>query len=689
MSLGIATLRNRIRFCLVLSSTSRRTITYTPEESPFRARPNQLKDVGKTVGDALHETGLSDAELLATLDQYQKSAEASPAHQAPADDDASHPLEGLSNVRPHRFIEWKHPQVRAFMRYPNRKETWASSARNRNDIYAQLWGERLHANSDWSKVLTNISSFTPFPRQWHTKALEIFLTKDQLAAIRQAGSGHSLWEIGSRRSSFLGLETRQSNGRSPEESDRVIVMSGTDEALRYSVQDLVEWLGELKIQRRRPASGDEYVYPVKSQLFPTQKLSIFRHYLRWDTDRTADEIPLPEKWTPSSLESYVGKIVSSNPTTKAMQKYAQKRVTHQDTVTALIMRVLASSDSAPHDVLTISAFKLGLYFMAKKGSLYTKQLWLLFQVMPKLRIPYDTETFNIVLEHCTKSRNMLRFNTILVVMRRANLSPDITTWRMYIRMLHDPMIKRQIAHEARWRGLLRNPDDKALLATECVGDDLEYFIRSRKSIEQFSLDEFLAQQDAEYGDRKWLNHNVMPRIIEVLCRFSLFDHCMIAIQRLREGPGSHTPNVPTFNVMFGHIKRQPDAWNLSYPKLAVKILKAMEAADTPSRPVKPDSTTFDCLFRVGVKCQVPNFTAVVWRYAVMKGLTTTSMRRLVTRYLVFGKIKSSMTPYSLFLSSYFRRVFSDPVMMRMMEKELMDLLQVRIGAGKIHPPAST
>ncbi|KAJ2902070.1 putative pentatricopeptide repeat domain-containing protein [Zalerion maritima] len=685
-----ASIRSRTGFRRLLSSSS------TFFAGPPPAAANQPEHVNHPLvhgsntqlGEALRELDLSEAELLATLDQYEQSAEkdgpATVHARTSASIDDGYPLIDISRVKPQRvYPETGSPVVAPFRRYPTRNETKASAQSHRKDMYAHLWGERNYFSGDWEKTYNNLANFTPYPTEWHSRVLEVYLNADQVKAFLHPEPGHSLWEIGQRTGAVLQLER---NDDPMDSTKHCVILSGQESHLRKSIDEIVALLGEVRVKKRK--LGEKYTPPPPAQQYPTEHLRLRRGYIRKTTGRTVDDFDPPPQWTKRSIEEYVGWIVTCVPSTEAQAVYVERKQEHQHRVVRKLVELLSGGpNGAPREILTTSTFKLALSYMGQRGTVFYKQLWSLFQFMQPLGIPYDAEVFNIMLENCAKSGNLYRFNKTLLVMHRQGFEPDMLTWQMLIRMIKAPLLKRKIVHDIRTRGLMRNPKDKANIAMEMVAHDLEHFIRSHRHTSHFQLRDFIAQQDAEYGDSKWLGLNTFKRIVETLSRFSLFEDCFHSIMYLaRASDGGLQPSADAFNHILVHLLRQPGKFNRTFPKLAIKTIRAMEEVrdsfdaktnlSGKGHAYKPNSKTFHLLFHLGYRLRLPNFMAVVWRYAAMRDLTTTWMRLKVTRYLVFGRTdRTNNTP--VLLRSYVRRLFMDDVLARSLDQPLMAFLDTK------------
>lgn len=616
---------------------------------------------------------MSDAEV----DTAFQEGEVDSVVASVQDNDEHYPLQNRlsrSNPLKNHPVDIATPLISRWHRYPTKSETYASARRTRKESWAHQQRERRYHNADWRVVLSNMARLTPTPEEWHSRALEMLLDPQQAKQFDCLPVGERPWEIEMRTHSIIEPVRDQERITS-------LILSGEDQGLRLCVEHLVHLLGPAQIQRRLTTSDENYRPPRKCQACPTETL---RKRLRLHTktiNTTVDAIPYPEIWSKESLENYIGNLIRLRPSAAAMHTYVLRNQEHQHEVVKRVVNVLMSV--APPHALSLPALKLALSFMGQNGGKFVKQMVALFQAMKILGFQNDTECMNILLESCAKTGNLTLFNRIIIAMSRANVYPDLLTWNLYMRMVKDPLLLRQIVQEVRSRGMIRHPCDRVRGAIELVGHDLEHFIRSHGQLHDVNLDEFIAQQDAEWGDIAWLDRHVFQRMAEVLGRFGLMRRVPQLLPYL-ERNSIHAADIDIFNTLLVHVQRQASRSSWAFINEMARIVHAMERyrcenilSKTRCHRLEPSHFTYETLFRFGLKLNLPNIAAVAWRYAAVNRKTTSYMRLTVTRYLIFGRTRAKSRPLPLLQRAYIRRLFLDPILKDVFNDTLTSHFQQR------------
>ncbi|CAK7266081.1 hypothetical protein SEPCBS57363_001915 [Sporothrix epigloea] len=321
----------------------------------------------------------------------------------------------------------------------------------------------------------------------------------------------------------------------------------------------------------------------------------------------AHQIRQPDDWTPVSLERYVAALTNGRPPYHLAPKlYPQRRAwtrkqaggssghaiesspvadgnppspasviepgtsmaggnpvlnSHVYTVVNLLLSLF--HNEAVRHALSMSAFKMALAFMCKHGETYRPEVRSLFERAESVRVPMDTETFNILLASQVTTQDLRNFGATLALMNRRGMKPDLTTWLLFMRLFESEEVKRHILrtmHASR-HDLLDLPDALRSIAQEMAEYDAQRAVIQRKQQEMkqewihnlgyqgapesqltaqeqdnaasIFVDEFMAQQTEKYG-LGWLSRTAANRILEVFGSYGLFPECMAVLTSLRQ-----------------------------------------------------------------------------------------------------------------------------------------------------------
>ncbi|CAK7269054.1 hypothetical protein SEPCBS119000_003374 [Sporothrix epigloea] len=309
----------------------------------------------------------------------------------------------------------------------------------------------------------------------------------------------------------------------------------------------------------------------------------------------AHQIRRPDDWTPASLERYVAALTNGRPPAHLAPKlYPQRRAwsrkqpdpssddaprsgpstdsvaplpvsavesgttltdggstlnSHDNTVVNLLLSLF--HNEAARQALSMSALKMALAFMCRHGETYRPEVRSLFERAESVRVPMDSETYNIMLASQVKTQDLRNFGATLALMKRRGMKPDLTTWLLFMRLFESEEVKRHILrtmHASR-PDLLDLPDALQSIAQEMVEYDAQRAVMQRRQQRVYQerastiqeqehaasifVDEFIGHQTDKYGPG-WLSRTAANRILEVFGTHGLFCECMALLTVLRQ-----------------------------------------------------------------------------------------------------------------------------------------------------------
>lgn len=339
-----------------------------------------------------------------------------------------------------------------------------------------------------------------------------------------------------------------------------------------------------------------------------------------------EDIPRPETWTAEGFESYVTMLVQSRlrphlalPLYSRLNKQsgrAREQVDTEGIRVGLIMDAFMDPDARPF--ISAPILNMALSFMARRGG-HRASADRLFTAAEEWGVPMDTETFNIMLEGYVTKRDFRYFYMFLRKMISRYFAPNTHTWILFLRLVGNDDLKRQIVVAMYDLNLFANPATSRGVAEAMVSYDAYAAFRSGKK-----LDDFLRDQKGRYGDG-WLSRHAVNGLLREYFRFygqarpPPAEYAHVVEATVNSGRGF---DVSTVNVVMEHCVRDGD-WDA-----AVWIL-GLAARDG----VEPDHRTYDQLIKLAVDTHSPNALAAIFFHGAHEFKLRTRARRALKMVL--------------------------------------------------------
>ncbi|KAH8900999.1 hypothetical protein GQ53DRAFT_593633, partial [Thozetella sp. PMI_491] len=507
--------------------------------------------------------------------------------------------------------------------YAHNAETHRSMRKGRNAGARQLALERYRSAKgvplpDWRLILWNLGRWTPDYSDRHAQVVvKVIIPPDSSNMLLLDGQS-SLWDIKTRIK--CSIKMYPGDG---EEEDPYLLLSGQRQAVEAAIQDILKvskcatviHLPSLEVNHEAnhetsheaihpltPASTEDEGSPLVTAISPPltqgQHNAVILH----------KDLALPAVWTSAALDAHVAALVNSQMVSGAASYLSPGSLSHRQAIIRQLHQTF--KDPMTGEVVSCTAFKMALRYMAKSGVTHGPDTRALYARMDMLGLPMDTEVFNILAESAVVSNDLRFFGTVLHLMHRRGHVPNLATWVLFLRMIKAEEVKRYILHVMDRKSLLDAPGAVERVSLELIHADIERSIQQGKDLKTF-----LSDQDRLYGP-KWLTRPSLHKIIEVLGRHGRLDD-VLQVTDLMMSQASCYPTTLTLNIILTHCKIQNNLHG------ALRVLQKLEHR----RDVASDGVTCHLLFEAAWRNKMPHTLGVLWRYACLTSSTSYRMRR--------------------------------------------------------------
>jgi hypothetical protein len=532
--------------------------------------------------------------------------------------------------------------VRPALEYPNRRETKSSLQRHIKDISRQLRlketsGEGANNLSDWRDILRRLRELTrAHSGTWRRHISKVIVSDAGLKGLL-SNLDYTLMDL----CNDAGCALEVSEEAEPDGSWAILI-SGDETAAAIASMNISQ-RAEGPVHAGN--TGDKIIPSLDTNLrkvvVPEKlKSSTFRLAMSAYLKRPPlkidariqrfEDIPRPAKWTKDGFLEYVIALTRMQVPPHLVSKIYGSGIKKNLAVISLLNEIF-DDESARTSISTL-AFKKALQFMAKGGYSFRTHARKLFVRMEELKLPMDTQVYNILLETTVKVKHLRNFEYMLGTMARQNKTPNLDTWILFMRIVESEEIRLQIAKELRSCGLLNH---SAALVN--VSNHLVPYDAQRAALAQKSAKAFLAEQDQKYGIG-WRRTNSMIKVVDAFSQFGQFDTSLEILQAMRKTKTA-PPNIDAINHILGHCRVQGRLTP------AIAALRIMEQARIPA-----NEETYRLLYELFRARRCPNATSLVWKYACLTRNTSHIMRKHVSS--VFSLYPGSLWKNEKHLQDY-------------------------------------
>lgn len=332
----------------------------------------------------------------------------------------------------------------------------------------------------------------------------------------------------------------------------------------------------------------------------------------------AHGIPKPVIWSTELLERYVAALTYGSVLPGSQWGlYPDTVMPHHDVVIHILHKVF--NDPTAASCISLSAFKMAIYYMAKAGTQYIVDVRTLMRRAGVLGVGVDVETYNIMADLAVRNKDLRCFQTTIRSMEKGNVRPNLRTWTLFLRMLDAEEVKRYVLHVMEKRGLFHIPAATTMVADCMAAHDAYRFIRQGQS-----LDDFRQHQTRLYGP-EWRSRGALRSVLDQLGRHGRFEDMKILLEESFSRPET-TPDVHTLGIVLLHCKLRVNL------HAATDFLAMFEKHGM----LLMSPVVCQYLFDMAFKKKQPHCIDVVWRYACLLDMTTVEMRAKATRIRASG-----------------------------------------------------
>lgn len=467
---------------------------------------------------------------------------------------------------------------------------------------------------NWREILADLQEHTPDYGPWLEQALSIEIPPSSIGQLFHS-IDMSMWEIAKKYSCSTRLGKRDAENRC-----RTFIVSGPLTALAKVVADLIQSHPDVEISRasENKSEDDKDSLALDDSILNLNQ-SIHQPEVRLtrvkDTKRkpARRKLKKPTVWTPDTLIEYLRAIVDPAVTGHWKLFGLQAPADHRQTAPGLLMELF--TDPQCRASITTTAFHEAFEYLIKANLMVDVRV--LFVHMEMMKIPADTELFNVMLEGAAKNRDLHNFRLILHLMLNRGHLPNSGTWIAFIRAFSDAGVKAHVVAAMEAKGLASSKRITRILCAEFATAEISSSLENSQSHE-----EFVAFMDDKYGE-DWLSVDAANHILNVMASRGLTSRCweFLHFMASRFEP----PNQVSVKTILGwcyHVSQR----NLPG---AIELLQNLPSTTN----FIPDPRTYEMLFVLAWGRRWYNVARVVWRYACLSAATSYRMRERMFTHL--------------------------------------------------------
>ncbi|EQB51006.1 hypothetical protein CGLO_09503 [Colletotrichum gloeosporioides Cg-14] len=236
--------------------------------------------------------------------------------------------------------------------------------------------------------------------------------------------------------------------------------------------------------------------------------------------------------------------------------------------------------------------------------------------MCNLRVPLDTEVFNILLKGTIIVKDLGNFDRVISLMVGNGCAPNVDTWCLVLSMMQDWQVRRHIIKTMDVCGMLVEPGGPQRIAKELAVWDVR-----QHQPDWTGIKDFLQAQEGRYGN-KWATLSAVNKILTEIGRMGHLDDALEFLDTMRNTCDIR-PSTLSINILVYHARLQRK------PEAAISALRRAHEWQIPL-----DETIYHQLFKLMTALRKPNMMGIVWRYASLNGTTSWDMRRDVSELMM-------------------------------------------------------
>ncbi|KAL4979323.1 hypothetical protein BDW66DRAFT_128203 [Aspergillus desertorum] len=228
-----------------------------------------------------------------------------------------------------------------------------------------------------------------------------------------------------------------------------------------------------------------------------------------------------------------------------------------------------------------------------------------------------TETFNIILKSVARNQNIVSFRTVVVVMRRLRIAPDVRTWLAFLDSLVSPLKKAHLVTLLEQKGYLQDRFIIRSVLQIMVKDLFKAHLRDGRTVREFFYKTIMV------AGSNWFPPSLIKQMFTVTVQLRNV-HAMQQLLKVCKENQLQLPSSVAYEII--HLFPQDTFSAVHY---------VLQCLDSPEAEL--DKETYEQLFVNAFQNKHLNICRVLWRYACMNESTTKPMRSTMNFLLTQNK----------------------------------------------------
>ncbi|KAL6236878.1 hypothetical protein BDW75DRAFT_205531 [Aspergillus navahoensis] len=395
--------------------------------------------------------------------------------------------------------------------------------------------------------------------------------------------------------------------------DRKVVISGSPRAVEVTINRIL-------MVKKRQERGDPLVDIQKPPLpiFPSRLAlgkngravasinpvrGVWGYVSRPGTDLDNLMASWPSLSTVRQFAEYVEQLTKS-------QRTPGHRTPHRQRV-AMALRDLFFHADKEHLVSTTALNTAVSYLLKQHYRDYVRG------ILNRAGHVATTETFNIILKSVARNQNIVSFRTVVVVMRRLRIAPDVRTWLAFLDSLVSPLKKAHLVKLLEQKGYLQDRPIIRSVLQVMVKDLFKAHLRDGRTVREFFYKTIMV------AGSNWFPPSLIKQMFSVTVQLRNV-HAMQQLLKVCKENQLQLPSAVAYEII--HLFPRDTFSAVHY---------VLQCLDSPNAEL--DKETYEQLFVNAFQNKHFNLCRVLWRYACMNESTTKPMRSTMSFLLTQNK----------------------------------------------------
>ena len=410
-----------------------------------------------------------------------------------------------------------------------------------------------------------------------------------------------------------GCEVRVLEERARDRNKVVVALHGMTRARRLTREYLLE------ADRDVVESAPWHLSPKDDSARILFVLSSLKWHLRTRDVRRADKVEYPQSWTVRSFADVIETLTTMQIPRQLRRELYEGTETHNHAVARVIESLFSDPRSTPY--ISSRALNAALNFTCKHTEIVDTSNFL-FQKAKSIGLSLQADTFNILMEESLRQNKLSHYQSLLADMRRMGIVPNGMTWLALLRVTKSRTGHRAILQHLRQKW----PKDSMVwqqVALELISNDFAKHVRLEKSFYYFV--DFMDQSLPS----AWLSARCINRMLMVCAKHKLWD-IVPRIVEFGERRGGYF-NTATQTRLLSVFQKRGSIRD------SIDLLES-DFAKTVGRD---SAFAIPTVFITAWNNRFYNVCRVLWRYAAVNGIITSTMQNVVTLSLTKNNDESS------------------------------------------------